>query len=182
MTHYAVFLAVTERPAAPVLGLTSLAVPAGRLAEAEARAAAALTGLPPAAAWPDLAPAVRRWLVAGVRTVPHYAVDHIEAPVCPAGHPLADCLAALAVNSSLSGIAGRPRTVHLTGGRPPADVAQAPFLADALAVHSAAGARHPALARLTTLLATAAGPSVDGSLPEDQDLYQAFDRFTVGGC
>ncbi|MEV5506884.1 hypothetical protein [Streptomyces orinoci] len=183
MTHYAVFLAVTGLPTGPVSGLTALTVPAHRLAEAEARASAALAGLPEGAGWADLEPDRRRELVARVRTVPHHAADHIEHndPAAPGSSALADCLAGLAANSSLKELAGQRRTVYFTGDRPLGDAAGAPFLAGASAVHRGAENRYPALARLAALLGTAAGPSTDGSLPEDQDLYEAFDRYTVGG-
>lgn len=172
MTQYTVFLTVTE---SALTALTALAVETERLAESEGRAAVALADVPSGAVWPDLAPAVRRETVARVRAVPHHAVDHTAGP-----RPL-DCLNSLAVNSSLAEIADRPRTVYLTGDRPLGEAATAPFLAGAEAVRADAGARYPALARLVALLATAAASSVEGAVPDEQDLYDAFDRYTLGG-
>ncbi|MFJ6671370.1 hypothetical protein ACIQMJ_09725 [Actinosynnema sp. NPDC091369] len=183
MSDYAVFLAVTDRTAQrePTFSLTSLTIPADRLGEAEQRAASALAALPPDVAWPDVEPAVRRQVVDRVRRVPHVAVDHVEhdRPRAGAWVCLRACLADLATNSSLAAVAHRPHTVHLTGH--PVPDPTAPLLVDAEAVHVDAEAHHPALARLTALLATAAPASVSGALPDDEDPYEAFDSYTLGG-
>lgn len=185
MNGYTLFLAVTDRTGLtePAFALTALAVETGRLEEAEERAAAALAGLAPDAAWPGLDPSVRREVVTRVRSVPHYAVDHTEHDRAPArsASPLADCLRSLAEGGSFAVVAAQPYTVYVTGGHPVGDAATAPFLAAARAVHPDAEARFPALARLTTLLASAAAPSVDAAVPDEEDLYDAFDRYTLGG-
>ncbi|MBC2875618.1 MULTISPECIES: hypothetical protein [Streptomyces] len=204
MTGHTLFLAVTDRTdrtdrsnqtgrsdrtsrPAPAFALTTLAVDTGRLEEAERRAADALTGLAPGADWIGLAPSVRREVVARVRAVPHHAVDHTEHDRDPArsASPLADCLRSLAGGGALAGITAQPYTVYLTGGLTGGlttdDAASAPLLAGARAVHPDAEARFPALARLTTLLATAAAPSIDAAVTDGEDLYDAFDRYTLGG-
>ncbi|WKK23414.1 hypothetical protein QZH56_32615 [Streptomyces olivoreticuli] len=191
MNGYTIFLAVTDRTdrtdrtgqSDPVFALTALAVESGRLGEAEERAAAALAGLAPDAAWLDLDPSVRREVVTRVRAVPHYAVDHTEHDREPARSvsPLADCLRSLATDGPFAEVAARSHTVYVTGGHPVGDAASAPFLAGAEAVHPDAEAHFPALARLASLLATAAGPSIDVAVPDEEDLYDAFDRYTLGG-
>ncbi|MCC3769858.1 hypothetical protein [Streptomyces sp. UNOC14_S4] len=195
--EYTVFLAVTDRTdrtdqtgqtdqtgrADPAFAVTALAVETGRLEEAEERAEAALDGLAPDVAWLDLPPSVRRETVARVRAVPHYAVDHTEHDRGPArsASPLADCLRSLATGGPFAKIAMRPYTVYVTGGQPVGAAATTPFLSGAQAVRPDAGTRFPALARLTSLLATAAAPSIDAAVPDEEDLYDAFDRYTLGG-
>ncbi|RLV04504.1 hypothetical protein CTZ27_11305 [Streptomyces griseocarneus] len=185
MNEYTVFLTITDRTgrADPAFAITALAVETGRLEEAEGRAEAALTGLAPDTAWLDLAPSVRREVVTRVRAVPHHAVDHTEHDRAPArsASPLADCLRSLAADGPFAEIAARPYTVYVTGGHPVGDATSAPFLADARAVRPRAETRFPALARLTSLLATAAAPSIDAAVPDEEDLYDAFDRYTLGG-
>ncbi|WP_157868531.1 hypothetical protein [Streptomyces caatingaensis] len=185
MNGYTLFLAVTDRTGRPrpAYALTTFAVETRRLDEAEERAGAALADLPPGADWTGLAPSVRREVVDRVRTVPHYAVDHTEHDRAPerSASPLADCLRSLAAGGPLAGIAAAPRTVYVTGGLPVGDAESAPLLADARAVHPDAEAHFPALARLTALLATAAAPSADNAVPDDEDLYDAFDRYALGG-
>lgn len=184
MNGYTVFLAVTDRTGRPepAFALTAFAVETGRLGEAEARAESALAGLAPDAAWPDLDPAVRREVVTRVRRVPHHAVDHTEHDRAPArsASPLADCLRSLAAGS-FAEITAEPYTVYVTDGHHFRDAASAPLLAGAQAVHLDAEARFPALARLTALLASAAAPSIDAAVPDEEDLYDAFDRYTLGG-
>ncbi|GAA2266307.1 MULTISPECIES: hypothetical protein [Kitasatospora] len=185
MNRYTVFLAVTDRTSRPdpAFALTALAVDAERLGEAEERAASALADLAPDSAWLDLAPSVRRETVARVRSVPHHAVDHTEhdrLPACSAS-PLRDCLRSLAVDSAFAEVAAHPHTVYLTGGYPIGALSAAPLVADAQAVHPDAETSYPGLARLVTLLATAAAPSVDAAVPDEEDLYDAFDRYTLGG-
>ncbi|EMF01252.1 hypothetical protein J7W19_27375 [Streptomyces mobaraensis NBRC 13819 = DSM 40847] len=191
MNGHTLFLAVTDRTgrteptpgAEPAFALTTLAVDTGRLEEAEHRAADALAGLAPGADWIGLPPSVRRQVVERVRAVPHYAVDHTEHDRDPArsASPLADCLNSLATGGALAEITGRPYTVYLTGGLLLGEAASAPLLAGARAVHPDAEARFPALARLTALLATAAAPSADAAVVDEEDLYDAFDRYTLGG-
>ncbi|MFI0741158.1 hypothetical protein ACH4PU_24200 [Streptomyces sp. NPDC021100] len=188
MTGHTLFLAVTDRTGRtgrpdPAFALTTLAVDTGRLEEAEQRAADALTGLAPDADWIGLAPSVRREVVDRVRAVPHHAVDHTEHDRDPArsASPLADCLRSLATGDTFAGIAAQPYAVYLTGGLRVRDPASAPLLAGARSVHPDAEARFPALARLTTLLATAAAPSIDAVVVDEEDLYDAFDRYTLGG-
>ncbi|MEV8479200.1 hypothetical protein [Streptomyces sp. NPDC051173] len=184
MNGYTVFLAVTDRigQPAPAFALTAFAVETARLGEAEERAASALTGLAPGAAWLGLAPSVRREVVTRVRTVPHHWVDHTEHDREPArsAAPLADCLRSLATGP-FAEVTARPYTVYVAGGYPVGDAASAPFLSGAQAVHPDAEARFPALARLTALLASAAAPSIDAAVPDEEDLYDAFDRYTLGG-
>ncbi|MEV8435739.1 hypothetical protein AB0425_00060 [Actinosynnema sp. NPDC051121] len=183
MSEYALFLAITDHTAAPEpsFSVTSLAVPADRVGEAERHAAAALAALPPDTAWPDVEPALRRRAVDRMRSVPHLAADHVEhdRPEAGAVACVRDCLADLAANSSLTPVAHQPHTVHLTGGHRLPDPATSPLLADALAVHT--DRLHPALSRLTALLGTAARASTTGGLPDDQDPYDAFDSYTLGG-
>jgi hypothetical protein len=181
VSEYALFLAITDHTAArdPSFSVTSLAIPADRLGEAEQHAATALAVLPPDTDWPDVEPGLRRQAVDRMRSVPHLAADHIDhdRPEAGAAACLRDCLADLATNSSLAPVAHEPHTVHLTGGLP--DPVTTPLLADALTVRT--DPLHPALSRLTTLLATAARASTTGGLPEDQDPYDAFDSYTLGG-
>lgn len=195
MNGYSVFLAITDRTGTdptgtdrtgrpdPAFALTALAVETGRLAEAEERAAAALAGLAPDADWIGLHPSVRREVVARVRTVPHHAVDHTEHDRAPArsASPLADCLRSLAAGGPFAELTAEPYTVYVAGGHPVDDATPVPFLADAQAVHPDAEAHFPALARLASLLATAAAPSIDCAVPDEEDLYDAFDRYTLGG-
>ncbi|MFI1801237.1 hypothetical protein ACH427_28370 [Streptomyces sp. NPDC020379] len=184
MNGYTVFLAVSDRTGRPhpAFALTALAVETARLGESEERAASALAGLAPGTAWLGLAPSVRREVVTRVRTVPHHAVDHTEHDRGPArsADPLADCLRSL-TTGSFAEITAQPYTVYVTGGHLVGDAASAPFLSGARAVHLDAEARFPALVRLTALLASAAAPSIDGAVPDEEDLYDAFDQYTLGG-
>ncbi|MGK4578780.1 hypothetical protein [Kitasatospora sp. HPMI-4] len=185
MNRYTVFLAVTDRTSRPdpAFAVTALAVETERLGEAEKRAAAALAGLAPASAWLDLAPSTRRETVTRVRAVPHHAVDHTEHDRAPglSSSPLGDCLRSLAAGGPFAEVAAHPHAVYVTGGYPIGEPSALPFLAGAQAVHPDAEAHYPALARLAALLATAAAPSVDAAVPDEEDLYDAFDRYTLGG-
>ncbi|MEU5424998.1 hypothetical protein AB0H73_05235 [Streptomyces olivoreticuli] len=182
MNRYSIFLAVTDRPD-PAFAVTTFVVETGRVREADERAASALDGLAPDATWPGLEPAVRREVVSRVRAVPHHMADHTEHDRAPArsASPLGDCLHSLATDGSFADIVTQPYTVYVAGGYPIDAAAPIPFLTDASAVHPDAEAHYPALARLTTLLASAAAFSIDAAAPDEEDLYDAFDRYTLGG-